>query len=499
MFVKVKSGGIWGIEGFPVEVEVDISQGLPTFNIVGLPDSSVKEAKERVRSAIKNSGFSFPLRRITVNLSPSDVKKQGTFYDLPIALGILSATGVLKVKDYTIVGELSLDGSVKRVNGILPLIISLKKLGCKKFVIPFENACEVSVIEGIEAYPVKTLKECVEFLSGNLKIKPIKGKLKIEEEIFPEDLRDVKGQTLGKRALEIASAGFHHILFIGSAGAGKSMLAKRIKTIAPPMEVDEILEVSQIYSVAGILKDKLITSRPLQSPHHTSSDVALIGGGNPPRPGAVSLAHKGYLLLDEIAEFKKKTLEALRQPLEDGVVHISRAGINISFPAEFTLVATMNPCPCGNYKNPFKVCVCSQKEIKNYNSRISEPIRDRIDIQVWLYPLKEEELINLPEGESSEEVKKRVKIAYEIQKERGKANSKLNNNEVKKFCIDMMTVEAKKILNDAVRSLKLSARSYYKVLKVSRTIADLEGKEKIEDYHIAEAIQFRDVNSPLTL
>ncbi|WP_461831779.1 YifB family Mg chelatase-like AAA ATPase [Aquifex sp.] len=489
MVAIVYSGGMWGIEGFPVEVHVDISSGLPSFNIVGLPDSAVKEAKERVRSALKNSGFGFPLKRITVNLSPSDRKKAGTHYDLPIALGILEATGSLKTRDYIILGELSLSGELKKVSGILALLISLKEKGFKNFIVPEENAEEGSLIKDINVYTFSTLKEVVDFLRGELRKNCLPFKKLEKKKGVHEDLRDVKGQILGKRALEISAAGFHHLLLVGSAGAGKSMLAKRIKSISPPMEFEEVLEVSKIYSIYG--RDELITERPFHSPHHTSSEIALIGGGNPPKPGVISLAHRGYLLLDEMAEFPKKTIEALRQPLEEGRVQISRAGNNVVFPADFTLIGTMNPCPCGNYKNPFKECVCSEKEIKAYNKKISEPIKDRIDLKVWIYPLKEEELLTLPEGESSERVKKRVETAYNIQKERGVFNGRLSNEKVNEYCIKLMERGAKTLLKEAVRSLKLSARSYYKLLKVSRTIADLDESEKIKDEHIAEALQFR--------
>ena len=489
MVAIVYSGGMWGIEGFPVEVQVDISSGLPSFNIVGLPDSAVKEAKERVRSALKNSGFGFPLKRITVNLSPSDRKKAGTHYDLPIALGILEATGSLKTRDYIILGELSLSGELKKVSGILALLISLKEKGFKNFIVPEENAEEGSLIKDINVYTFSTLKEVVDFLRGKLKKNCLTFKKLEKKKGVHEDLRDVKGQILGKRALEISAAGFHHLLLVGSAGAGKSMLAKRIKSISPPMEFEEVLEVSKIYSIYG--RDELITERPFHSPHHTSSEIALIGGGNPPKPGVISLAHRGYLLLDEMAEFPKKTIEALRQPLEEGRVQISRAGNNVVFPADFTLIGTMNPCPCGNYKNPFKECVCSEKEIKAYNKKISEPIKDRIDLKVWIYPLKEEELLTLPEGESSERVKKRVETAYNIQKERCVFNGRLSNEKVNEYCIKLMERGAKTLLKEAVRSLKLSARSYYKLLKVSRTIADLDESEKIKDEHIAEALQFR--------
>ncbi|WP_461830103.1 YifB family Mg chelatase-like AAA ATPase [Aquifex sp.] len=489
MFVRVRSGGIWGVEGFPVEVEVDISQGLPSFSVVGLPDNAVKEARERVRAAIKNSGFSFPLKRITVNLSPSDIKKQGTFYDLPMAIGILAATGVVSPQDFVFLGELSLDGKVKRVSGILPVLIYLKKKGFKRFVIPKENLEEASLVSGVELFGVSSLKEAVDFLNGKISLPPRSGNLKLKEESFSIDLKDVKGQELGKRALEVCAAGLHHLLFVGSAGAGKSMLAKRIVTIAPPLDYEEFLEVAQIYSVAGKPREAVAT-RPFQSPHHTSSEVALVGGGNPPKPGAVSLAHKGFLLLDEIAEFPRRSLEALRQPLEDGVVHISRASSYAVFPAEFTLIGTMNPCPCGNYKNPYKVCTCTEREIKSYNSKLSEPIKDRIELKVWLYPLDEESLMNLPKSESSEEVRKRVVRAYEIQKERGKFNSRMTNAEVEKFVLALMDREAKNLVKEAVSSFKLSARSYFKLLKVVRTVADLEASDVIRDYHVAEALQF---------
>lgn len=489
MFVRVKSGGLWGVEGFPVEVEVDISQGLPSFSVVGLPDNAVKEARERVRAAIKNSGFSFPLKRITINLSPSDVKKQGTFYDLPMAVGILAATGATNPKDFVILGELSLDGKVKRINGLLPVLIFLKKEGFKRFIIPEDNLEEASLVSGVELYSVSTLKESIDFLNGKISLTPRSGNLKLKEERFSIDLRDVKGQELGKRALEICAAGFHHLLFVGSAGAGKSMLAKRIITIAPPLSEEEFLEVAQIYSVAGKPRD-FVSTRPFQAPHHTSSEVALVGGGNPPKPGAISLAHRGFLLLDEIAEFPKKSLESLRQPLEDGMIQISRASSYTLFPAQFTLIGTMNPCPCGNYKNPYRVCTCSEREIRSYNSKLSEPIKDRIDLKVWLYPLEEEKLLSLPESECSEKVKQRVVKAYEIQKERGKVNSRLNNAEVERFVLSLMSREAKQLLEEAVKGFKLSARSYFKLLKLVRTIADLEPSEKINDYHVAEALQF---------
>ncbi len=495
MICKVKSGGVLGVEGFEVEVEVDVSKGLPTFNIVGLPDSAIKESKERIRSALINSGFSFPYKRITVNLSPSFLKKSGTLYDLPIALGILISMGEIPpLGDWVVLGELSLDGKVRKVLGILPILMGLKKLGYKRFLVPQENALEVSLIKGVEVYCVSSLKEAISFLLGSLKLEPIPSKLEEilkKAQLSPDmDLIEVYGQYLPKKALEVAVAGFHNLLMVGPPGAGKSMLAKRSTTIMPPMDEEEVLEVSKIYSVFGEVKEEIITRRPFRSPHYTTSAVALIGGGNPPRPGEVSLAHRGVLFLDELPEFGRKTLEALRQPMEDGKVLISRSGFKVEFPARFLLIGAMNPCPCGNYQNPYKVCTCSQKKIKEYQAKVSAPLLDRIDVRVWVEPLKEEELLHHRGGESSKEVRERVLKAYLVQRERaGKFNAHLTDKELERFCT--LKDSAKKLLRDALKNLKLSARSYKRLLKVSRTVADLEAEEKIGEEHLALALQLR--------
>lgn len=497
-FIKVRSGGVWGIEGYEVLVEVDISPGLPSFNIVGLPDTAIKESKERVRSAIKNLGFSFPQRRITVNLSPSDLKKQGTLYDLPIAVGILALSGVLpqdRVEEFVFLGEVSLDGGVRKVKGVLPIILSLKERGFTKFILPSENAVEGSVIEGVEIYATDDLTQVISFLKGEIQLKQAKTDL---EDILGSthvqdiDLGEVIGQSLAKKALEISAAGAHNLSMIGTPGSGKSMLAKRIITILPPMSFEESLEVSRIYSVAGLLREGLVRERPFRAPHHTASEVAIIGGGPVPAPGEISLAHKGVLFLDELPEFPRKTLEVLRQPLEDGYINISRAQGRVRFPAEFTLITAQNPCPCGNYGNPFKDCTCSPKQIKAYNSKVSQPIKDRIDLKVWVDPVRKEELLKVEKGESSKDVRERVLRAYYVQMERsGKFNGRLTNREVEKFCLNMMDSNAKSMLETAMERFNLTGRGYFRTLKVSRTIADLDGSEFIKSHHVAQALQFR--------
>ncbi len=498
MFCRVKSGGVLGIDGFEVDVEVDISNGLPQFNIVGLPDKAINEAKDRVRSALKNLGFQMPLKRITVNLSPSHMKKQGTLYDLPIAIGILQLSGVLSVGEESVfLGELSLDGKVNRVSGVLPIVLSLSKLGYRKFVVPKANAFEAAVVKDVCVHGVENIDDLVKFLRGERPLEPIN--VSVEDlfrniEDFNLDLSDVYGQTLAKRAVEIACAGFHNLLFVGPPGSGKSMLAKRMITLMPNLTFEEAVEVTRIYSVAGLLTEPLITKRPFRSPHHTASDISLIGGGSIPMPGEISLAHKGVLFLDEMVEFKRKTLEVLRQPMENGYINITRAGGRVIFPAEFLLVGAMNPCPCGNYGNPYKECTCSLAQIRSYQSKLSGPILDRMDLKVWVEPVEKEELLERSKGETSAQVKERIEKAVTVQRERFKGrgaffNGRMGEREVEEFCI--LDGRAKELLKKAMERLRLTGRSYMKLLKVSRTIADLEGEDLIMHHHISEALQFR--------
>jgi len=495
MFVKLLSGGFLGLETFPVEVQVDISNGLPFFNIVGLADTAVKEAKERVRSAIKNSGFSFPTKRITVNLAPSDRRKVGSLYDLPIAVGILKATnqgGDTLPQDTVFLGELALNGEIKPVRGVLAIVLGLKRLGFKKFFVPAGNVGELELLKGIEVYTAPSLEDVAK---GNLQRVDFKNRSPRVED-FPLDFADVKGQEGAKRALEIAAAGFHHIAMVGTPGSGKSMLAKRLPTVLPPMEEWEILEVSQIYSVAGLLSGGLITQRPFRAPHYSASETALIGGGTSPTPGEISLAHRGVLFTDELPEFPRRVLEVLRQPLEDGKVLISRAGYKVEFPAKFLWVSALNPCPCGNYQHPFRECVCKPSQIRRYLKKISAPLWERIDLKVWVNPVETEKLISSLRGESSHQIRERVLRAVEIQRRRnpeGKPNGELSNRQLEKVL--NMHPKAKALVEKATDKLKLSARSYHKLLKVCRTIADLSAEEEIKAIHVSEALTY--IREPL--
>lgn len=502
MLANVCTGAIKGIEGFAVSVEVDIAPGMPTLAVVGLPDAEVRESKERVVAAVRNSGFDFPTKRITVNLSPAELRKSGTQFDLPIALGILAASEQLspdaaaKIKDLLVLGELALDGSLRPCAGVLPMLISCKKLG-KTAVIPPQNVLEGQV-SGAPFITPHTLKELAGYLEGKLTLQDVKLSYVPQEEESPVaelDFSEVKGQALAKRALEIAAAGGHNVLMIGLPGTGKSMLAKRFPGILPPLTQEESLEITKIYSICNLMgKSRLLTRRPFRDPHHTISDVALIGGGSTPRPGEVSLAHNGVLFLDEFAEFSRSSLEVLREPLENGHVTISRAKETVSYPARFTLIAAMNPCPCGHLGDPIKPCTCSPMQVNRYKSRISGPLLDRIDLTVNLNPVKYSDWNKKSEGETSAQIRERVLKAREIQRNRFKnsattANAFMTPKEIKEFCL--LPAGADAILETAMRKFGLSARSLDKILKTARTIADLDGKENIEVNHLVEVMQYR--------
>ena len=502
MLANVCTGAIKGIEGFAVSVEVDIAPGLPTLAVVGLPDAEVRESKERVVAAVRNSGFDFPTKRITVNLSPAELRKSGTQFDLPIALGILAASEQLspdaaaKIKDLLVLGELALDGSLRPCAGVLPMLISCKKLG-KTAVIPPQNVLEGQV-SGAPFITPHTLKELAGYLEGKLTLQDVKLSYVPQEEESPVaelDFSEVKGQALAKRALEIAAAGGHNVLMIGLPGTGKSMLAKRFPGILPPLTQEESLEITKIYSICNLMgKSRLLTRRPFRDPHHTISDVALIGGGSTPRPGEVSLAHNGVLFLDEFAEFSRSSLEVLREPLENGRVTISRAKETVSYPARFTLIAAMNPCPCGHLGDPIKPCTCSPMQVNRYKSRISGPLLDRIDLTVNLNPVKYSDWNKKSEGETSAQIRERVLKAREIQRNRFKnsattANAFMTAKGIKEFCL--LPAGADAILETAMRKFGLSARSLDKILKTARTIADLDGKENIEVNHLVEVMQYR--------
>ena len=502
MFSKISSLGLFGLNAFRVDVEIDISRGAPEFDIVGLPDAVVRESRERIRSALRACGIQFPVAAVMVNLAPADTKKSGSVHDMAIFMALLSAMRLIdeSTDNCAFIGEVSLNGDIRRINGVLPMVMLARESGIKSVFVPADNAREASVIDGIDIYPVETAEQLINHFRNEEKIKPCERYIPPEaayNEVF--DFSDVRGQQSAKKALEIAAAGGHNALLIGSPGSGKSMLAKRMPSILPPLTFEEALETTKIHSISGLLDPEtpIITKRPFRSPHHTISSAGLAGGGTVPRPGEVSLAHNGLLFLDELAEFDRRTLEILRQPLEDRKVTISRASGTVSYPCTIMLIGAMNPCPCGYFGHPKRKCTCSPKKVADYLSRISGPLLDRFDLHIDVAPVEYADLSSAAHEESSAEIRKRVIAARKIQEERFKGtgilcNALITPDKLREFC--PMDSDAEKLMESVFDRLGLSARAYDRIMKVARTIADLDGSETIKKQHVAAAAQFRSLD-----